>query len=80
MEQNYYSDIYMDYYKNNTFEIKLLQYISEGKDNAKIARKLSTTETEVEDMTKELYDKLEIGEQIQQDYRIVEQQPDYIYN
>ena len=57
-----------------------MQYISEGKDNAKIARKLNTTEADIEDMTKELYEKLEIGEQIQQDYRMVEQQPDYIYN
>jgi len=77
-------DVYLEnlimHYDLDGLEIKLLQYISEGKDNAKIARKLSTTETDVEDMTKELYDKLEIGEQIQQDYRIVEQQPDYIYN
>ena len=68
------------HYDLDGFEIKLLQYISEGKDNAKIARKLNTTEADIEDMTKELYEKLEIGEQIQQDYRMVEQQPDYIYN
>lgn len=77
-------DVYLEnlimHYDLDGFEIKLLQYISEGKDNAKIARKLNTTEADIEDMTKELYDKLEIGEQIQQDYRMVEQQPDYIYN
>ena len=77
-------DVYLEnlimHYDLDGFEIKLLQYISEGKDNAKIARKLNTTEADIEDMTKELYEKLEIGEQIQQDYRMVEQQPDYIYN
>lgn len=77
-------DVYLEnlimHYDLDGLEIKLLQYISEGKDNAKIARKLSTTEEDIEDMTKELYEKLEIGEQIQQDYRMVEQQPDYIYN
>jgi hypothetical protein len=77
-------DVYLEnlimHYDLDGLEIKLLQYISEGKDNAKIARKLSTTEADIEDMTKELYEKLEIGEQIQQDYRMVEQQPDYIYN
>ncbi|MAN58643.1 MAG: hypothetical protein CMC08_02275 [Flavobacteriaceae bacterium] len=61
-------------------EIKLLQYISEGKENEKIARKLKLTEEEIDELTKELYHKLEIGEQIKQDYRMVDQQPDYIYN
>jgi DNA-binding CsgD family transcriptional regulator len=61
-------------------EIKLLQYISEGKDNEKIARKLKLSEEEIVALTKELYHKLEIGEQIKQDYRMVDQQPDYIYN
>ena len=77
-------DVYLEnlimHYDLDGLEIKLLQYISEGKDNAKIARKLKTNETEVEELTKELYQKLEISEQIQQDYRLVEQQPDYIYN
>ncbi|MEZ4779158.1 MAG: 7TM diverse intracellular signaling domain-containing protein [Flavobacteriaceae bacterium] len=77
-------DVYLEnlimHYDLDGMEIKLLQYISEGKDNAKIARKLNTTESEIEDLTKELYEKLEIGEQIQQDYRMVDQQPDYIYN
>ena len=62
------------------FEIKLLQYISEGKENAKIARKLKVTEDELEERTQELYHKLEIGEQIKEDHRMVEAQPDYIYN
>ena len=77
-------DIYLEnlimQYDLDGFEIKLLQYISEGKDNTKIARKLKTTELEIEASTKELYNKLDIGEQIQEDYRMVENQPDYIYN
>ena len=35
-------------YDLDGLEIKLLQYISEGKDNTKIARKLKTTEREIE--------------------------------
>jgi len=77
-------DVYLEnlimHYDLDGLEIKLLQYISEGKDNAKIARKLKVSENDVEELTKELYDKLEISEQIQQDYRMVDQQPDYIYN
>ncbi|MEM7185475.1 MAG: 7TM diverse intracellular signaling domain-containing protein [Bacteroidota bacterium] len=77
-------DLYLEnlimHYDLDGLEIKLLQYISEGKDNAKIARKLKTSEHDVEELTKELYEKLEIGEQIQQDYRLVDSQPDYIYN
>lgn len=77
-------DVYLEnlimHYDLDGLEIKLLQFISEGKENAKIARKLKTTEHEIEEMTKDLYEKLEIGEQIQQDYRMVESQPDYIYN
>lgn len=77
-------DIYLEnlimQYDLDGLEIKLLQYISEGKDNVKIARKLRTTEIEIEALTKDLYDKLEISEQIQDDYRMVDTQPDYIYN
>ena len=77
-------DVYLEnlimHYDLDGLEIKLLQYISEGKENHKIARKLKMSVAEVEDLTKELYEKLEIGEQIQQDYRLVNQQPDYIYN
>ncbi len=77
-------DVYLEnlimHYDLDGLEIKLLQYISEGKDNNKIARKLKTSVIEVEELTKELYEKLEIGEQVQQDYRLVDQQPDYIYN
>jgi DNA-binding CsgD family transcriptional regulator len=61
-------------------QIKLLQYISEGKNNARIARKLKTTEREIELYTKELYNKLEIKDNIEEDYRMVEAQADYIYN
>ena len=77
-------DVYLEnlimHYDLDGFEIKLLQYISEGKDNTKIARKLKVTETDIEEMTKELYHKLEISEQIQEDYRMVDAQADYIYN
>jgi DNA-binding NarL/FixJ family response regulator len=57
-----------------------LQYISEGKENTKIARKLKLTEDEVVDYTKDLYKKLEISEHIQEDYSLLDNQPDYIYN
>ncbi len=79
MQDMYLENLIMQYDLDG-FEIKLLQYISEGKDNTKIARKLKTTELEIETFTKELYNKLDIGEQIQEDYRMVEHQPDYIYN
>ena len=79
MQDMYLENLIMQYDLDG-FEIKLLQYISEGKDNAKIARKLKTTELDIELCTKELYNKLEIGDHIQQDYRMVETQPDYIYN
>ncbi len=82
--QKLVEDVYLEnlimHYDLDGLEIKLLQYISEGKSNTKIARKLKTTENDVEELTKELYEKLEIGEQIQQDYRMVDAQPDYIYN
>ncbi|MEM7086916.1 MAG: 7TM-DISM domain-containing protein [Bacteroidota bacterium] len=79
VEEVYLENLIM-HYDLDGLEIKLLQYISEGKENPKIARKLKTTEHDVEELTKELYEKLEIGEQIQQDYRLVDSQPDYIYN
>ncbi len=77
-------DIYLEnlimHYDLDGFEIKLLQYISEGKTNAKIARKLKITENEVGDCTKDLYQKLEISEHIKEDHRMVDNQPDFIYN
>ena len=77
-------DVYLEnlimHYDLDGLEIKLLQYISEGKDNTKIARKLKLTESEVAENTKELYKKLEISEQIHEDHRMLENQPDYIYN
>lgn len=79
MEDMYLENLIM-HYDLDGLEIKLLQYISEGKENEKIARKLKMTEEDIEDLTKELYQKLEISEHIQEDYRIVESQPDYIYN
>ena len=47
MEEVYLENLIM-HYDLDGFEIKLLQYISEGKENAKIARKLKTTESEIE--------------------------------
>ena len=79
MEEVYLENLIM-HYDLDGLQIKLLQYISEGKDNSKIARKLKTTEAEVEEFTKELYDKLEISEHIQEDYRLLDSQPDYLYN
>lgn len=77
-------DIYLEnlimQYDLDGFEIKLLQYISEGKANPKIARKLKITESELSEYTKELYQKLEISEQIKDDHRMVDNQPDFIYN
>jgi DNA-binding CsgD family transcriptional regulator len=77
-------DVYLEnlimQYDLDGLEIKLLQYISEGKPNEKIVRKLKLTEHELERCTKELYEKLEISEHIQEDYRMVNKQPDYIYN
>jgi len=79
MEDMYLENLIM-HYDLDGLEIKLLQYISEGKENEKIARKLKMSEEDIEDLTKDLYLKLEISEHIQEDYRIVESQPDYIYN
>lgn len=64
----------------NNLETKILQYISRGKDNAKIALKLNISEKEVEKITKQLYKKLDISEQIQEDHRMIDEQPDYVYN
>jgi len=77
-------DVYLEnlimQYDLDGLEIKLLQYISEGKTNEKIIRKLKLTEIELEEHTKDLYEKLEISEHIQEDHRMVDNQPDYIYN
>lgn len=77
-------DIYLEnlimQYDLDGLEIKLLQYISEGKTNTKIARKLKVTESEISEYTKELYQKLEISEHIKEDHRMVDNQPDFIYN
>ena len=81
---NLMKDVYLEnlimQYDLDGLEIKLLQYISEGVENPKIARKLKMTETNVEELTNELYEKLEIREQIKEDHRMVDNQPDYIYN
>ena len=49
------------HYDLNLIEIKILQYITEGSPNTKIAQKLKMKETEVIDHTKFLYDKLQIS-------------------
>ncbi|NND87832.1 MAG: hypothetical protein HKM28_01140, partial [Flavobacteriaceae bacterium] len=79
MEDMYLENLIM-HYDLEGMEIKLLQYISEGKENTKIARKLKISVEDVEELTKELYHKLEIQEHIKEDYRMVDSQPDYIYN
>ncbi|GER59218.1 7TM diverse intracellular signaling domain-containing protein [Patiriisocius marinus] len=79
MEDVYLENLIMQYDLDG-LEIKLLQYISEGKKNAKIAKKLNTTEEDIELITKDLYQKLEISEAIEEDYRLLESQPDYLYN
>jgi len=77
-------DVYLEnlimQYDLNGIEIKLLQYISEGKANKKIANKLKIKENDVIDYTKDLYKKLQISEHIEDDYRLLENQPDFIYN
>ena len=75
-----YLENLINHYDLGATETRLLQYISEGKENHKIARILNLTEREVETLTINLYRKLEIAEQIQEDYRMLDQQPDYIYN
>ena|GEM_PF-355388 len=79
MEDMYLENLIM-HYDLDGLEIKLLQYISEGKENEKIARKLKMTLEDVEELTKDLYHKLEISEHIKEDHRMVDSQPDYIYN
>lgn len=79
MEDVYLENLIMQHDLDG-LEIKLLQYISEGKENSKIARKLKMTELEVEELTRDLYHKLEISERIQEDHRMLDTQPDYIYN
>ncbi|RFN58387.1 7TM-DISM domain-containing protein [Marixanthomonas ophiurae] len=79
MKDEYLENLIMQYDLDG-LEIKLLQYISEGVENPKIARKLKMTEANVEELTNDLYMKLEIREQIKEDHRMVDEQPDYIYN
>ncbi len=77
-------DVYLEnlimHYDLDGIEVKLLQYISEGKSNKKIARKLKLSDTEVKEFTQKLYEKLEINEKVLEDYNLVDSQPDYIYN
>lgn len=79
VEDLYLENLIMQYDLDG-FEIKLLQYISEGKTNAVIAKKMKTTVEEIEDRTKDLYQKLDIAEQIREDEALVQSQPDYLYN
>ncbi len=82
--EQHIEDVYLEnvimQYDLNGFEIKLLQYISEGKTNEKICRKLELSTKDLEEATEDLYQKLEIREHIKQDYHLIESQPDFIYN
>lgn len=77
-------DLYLENLINlhdlSNLETKMLQYISKGKENSKIATKLNISEKEVETITKQLYKKLDISEHIQEDQRMIDEQPDYVYN
>ena len=79
VQDQYLENVIMQYDLNG-LEIKLLQYISEGKNNEKIAHKLKVSQKDVEEMTIELYRKLEINTHIREDYNLLDSQPDYIYN
>lgn len=78
-EELYLENLIMQYDLDG-LEIKLLQYISEGKENSKIAKKLNTTEVEIEEMTRNLYHKIQIEEAVQQDVHLLKLQPDFLYN
>jgi DNA-binding CsgD family transcriptional regulator len=77
-------DVYLEnlimHYDLDGLEVKLLQYISEGKSNEKIARKLKLTAAEVKEYTQSLYEKLEIEQKVHEDQTLLDTQPDYIYN
>jgi len=77
-------DIYLEnlimQYDLDGLEIKLLQYISEGKENKKIAKKLNTSEIEIEEMTRSIYKKIQIEEAVQEDVNLLNLQPDFLYN
>ena len=78
-EEMYLENLIMQYDLDG-MEIKLLQYISEGKENNKIAKKLNTTEIEIEQMTRNLYHKIQIEEAVEQDENLLNLQPDFLYN
>ena len=78
-EEMYLENLIMQYDLDG-IEIKLLQYISEGKENKKIAKKLNTSEIEIEEMTRGLYNKIQIGEAVQEDVNLLNLQPDFLYN
>ena len=78
-EELYLENLIMQYDLDG-LEIKLLQYISEGKENSKIAKKLNTNEVEIEEMTRNLYHKIQIEEAVQQDVDLLKLQPDFLYN
>ncbi len=78
--ENLYLENLIMQYDLDGFEIKLLQYISEGKTNAIIAKKMKTSIEEIEERTKALYEKLDIAEHVREDQALVSSQPDYLYN
>ena len=77
-------DIYLEnlimMYDLDGLEIKLLQYISEGKENKKIAKRFNTSEIEVEEMTRNLYTKIQVSKAVQEDVNLLNLQPDFLYN
>tara|TARA_B110000093_G_scaffold45613_1_gene48742 strand:- start:38 stop:1216 length:1179 start_codon:yes stop_codon:yes gene_type:complete len=78
-EEMYLENLIMQYDLDG-IEIKLLQYISEGKENKKIAKKLNTSEIEIEEMTRSIYKKIQIEEAVQEDVNLLNLQPDFLYN
>ena len=78
-EEMYLENLIMQYDLDG-LEIKLLQYISEGKENKKIAKKLNTSEIEIEEMTRSIYKKIQIEEAVQEDVNLLNLQPDFLYN
>ena len=70
-EEMYLENLIMQYDLDG-LEIKLLQYISEGKENKKIAKKLNTSEIEIEEIEVE-----EVYEDVEVPFSVIENVPEY---
>jgi hypothetical protein len=46
----------------------------------KLPKKLKTTEIKIEEMTINLYNKIQIEEAVQEDVNLLNLQPDFLYN